>query len=89
MDSVEGVLSIFRYLIAIDIFFLFVVLILLYKCHDKLDDMEKLSRRLKLFEERYIKLVNEVEFERNTVQCKLAEVKCLLERNSIDLNKFR
>lgn len=62
MDSVEGVLSIFRYLIAIDIFFLFVVLILLYKCHDKLDDMEKLSRRLKLFEERYIKLVNEVEF---------------------------
>ena len=89
MDSVEGVLSIFRYLIAIDIFFLFVVLILLYKCHDKLDDMEKLSRRLKLFEERYIKLVNEVEFERNGVQCKLAEVKCLLERNSIDPNKFR
>lgn len=88
MDSVEGVLSIFRYLIAIDIFFLFVVLILLYKCHDKLDDMEKLSRRLKLFEERYIKLVNEVAFERNKVQCKLAEAKCLLERNSIDLNKF-
>ena len=89
MDSVEGVLSIFRYLIAIDIFFLFVVLILLYKCHDKLDDMEKLSTSLKLFEERYIKLVNEVKFERNTVQCKLADVKRLLERNSIDLNKLR
>lgn len=89
MDSVEGVLSIFRYLIAIDIFFLFVLLILIYKCHDKLDDMEKLSRRLKLFEERYIKLVNEVKFERNKVQCKLADVKRLLERNSIDLNKLR
>ena len=78
MDSVEGVLSIFRYLIAIDIFFLFVVLILLYKCHDKLDDMEKLSTSLRLFEERYIKLVNEVKFERNKVQCKFADVKRLL-----------